>query len=79
MSRHVRWGGQQIHHVASADQAELGDDGIQRGVSLLGPGDCLSKNTKLHRWEEPSHLIVDRTHFFLDLQKVMTALLQRNF
>ena len=54
MSRHVRWGGQQIHHVTSVDQVDLGDGEIQRGASLLGPGDCLSKNTKLHRLKKSS-------------------------
>ena len=76
MSRHVRWGGQQVHHVASVDQVDLGDGEVQRGVSLLGPGDCLSKNTKLHRWKKSERSIV--RHFFLDWPKVMTALLLRN-
>ena len=76
MSRHVRWGGQQVHHVASLDQVDLGDGEVQRGLSLLGPGDCLSKNTKLHRWIESEHSMLK--HIFPDLPKVMTALLPRN-
>ena len=48
MARHVRWGGHQIHHVFS-EQEDIEDGDNHRGVSLLGPGDSITRNTKLHR------------------------------